>query len=125
MTSPEHPASLIEPSCLEGLIDVVPLAPDGPGGFRGFHPILAQRSKLVRLRFRLNNRRGTIDVNASNAVHESSFFVIQIRGLDVAYNNHNTTGHRYICHAVQGCHSVQDTNKFASTFGISRFYAFF
>jgi hypothetical protein len=87
-------------------LDVSPLAPDGPGDFRGFRPILAQQSKLVRLRFRFNDRRGTIDVNASDAVDKSSLFVIQIRGLDVAEDNLNTTGHWYICLTVQGCHPI-------------------
>jgi hypothetical protein len=58
------------------------------------------------LHFRLNNRRGTIDVNASDAVDESSLFVIQIRGLDVAYNNLNATCHWYICLTLQGYHPI-------------------
>ena len=83
-----------------------PLAPDGLGDLSGSHSFLAQQSKLVRLRFCFKNRRGTIDVNASDAVDESSLFVIQIRGLDVAYNNLNATCHWYICLTVQGYHPI-------------------
>ena len=83
-----------------------PLAPDGLGDLSGSHSFLAQQSKLVRLRVCFENRRGTIDVNASDAVDESSLFVIQIRGLDVAYNNLNATCHWYICLTVQGYHPI-------------------
>jgi hypothetical protein len=47
-----------------------------------------------------------MDVNASEAVDESSLFVIQIRGLDVAYNNFNAAYHWYICLSVQGYHPI-------------------
>ncbi|HEX4210762.1 MAG TPA: hypothetical protein VHY56_10230 [Candidatus Binataceae bacterium] len=56
--------------------------------------------------FRFDNRRGTIDVDVGDAFDEVSLFVIQIRGLDVAYNNSNTTRHWYISLTVQGCHPI-------------------
>jgi len=72
----EAPAQLVQPCRLERLVDVSRLAPDGLRDLSGTHSFLAQQLRLVRLRFRLNNRRGTIDVNASDAVDESSLFVI-------------------------------------------------
>jgi hypothetical protein len=56
--------------------------------------------------FRFNNRRGTVDVDASDAVNESSLFVVQIRGLDVTYNNSNATCHWYICLIMQNRHPI-------------------
>jgi hypothetical protein len=56
--------------------------------------------------FRFDNRRGTIDVDVGDAFDEVSLFVIQIRGLDVAYNNSNTTCHWYIRLTVQACHPI-------------------
>ena len=56
--------------------------------------------------FRFNNRRGTVDVDASDAVNELSLFVVQIRGLDVTYNNSNATRHWYICLIMQNCHPI-------------------
>ena len=56
--------------------------------------------------FRFNNRRGTIDVDVSDAMNELSLFVIQIRGFDVACNNTDSTCHRYICLAIQDRHLV-------------------
>jgi hypothetical protein len=56
--------------------------------------------------FRFNNRRSAIDVDVSDAVNESSLFVVQIRRLDVAYNHSNSTCHRYIRLTIQNCHPI-------------------
>jgi hypothetical protein len=70
-----RPHDLVQPCGLERLVDVAPVAPHGLGDLSGAHSFFAQQSKLVRLHFCFNNRRGTIDVNASDAVDESSLFV--------------------------------------------------
>ena len=56
--------------------------------------------------FRFNNRRGTIDVDVSDAMNELSLFVVQIRRLDVTYNHSNATCHRYIRLTMQNCHPI-------------------
>jgi hypothetical protein len=56
--------------------------------------------------FRFNNRRGAIDVDVSDAMNESSLFVVQIRRLDVTYNHSNATCYRYIRLTMQNCHPV-------------------
>jgi hypothetical protein len=56
--------------------------------------------------FRFNNRRGTIDVDVSDAMNESSLFIVQIRRLDVTYNHSNATCHRYIRLTMQNRHPI-------------------
>ena len=57
-------------------------------------------------------------MDACDAVNESSFFVIQIKGLDVTSNNSSAASHWYIYVTIQICHLVYDANKFGSQFRV-------